>query len=73
MVVGREEMNFRAISMEEEANIITDGIQKVREIKDDSEASTKGIVCIVVPLTKTQCPERRMNFGKEEENEFSSG
>lgn len=35
----------------------------MRKIKDDSEASIRGIVWMIVPLTKTQCPERGMYFG----------
>lgn len=41
-----------------ETNVVTDGIQKGREIKDDSEASIRGIVWMIVPLTKSQCLKR---------------
>lgn len=60
----REGIHLRAISEEKEKYFMTYWIWKMREIKDDSEASTRGSMWIVVPLTKTWCPARGVYFGK---------
>lgn len=66
----RQRMDLSAVSEEKETKFLTDWIWRVREIKDDSEASTRRVVWMAVPLTKTQSSERNI-FCKKEENAFN--